>query len=211
MPPRRIRSPLGIVTRPRPIDCARCGQLHHRCAGHKDEGGLRPCAAWPIKGAEVCGAHGGRAPQVKQKAAERVLEGEAQKANDRYLRNSQPVADPLTALLEIAGEITGFKDFLAGRLADLGPESWRYEGVAAEQLRAEVALYERALDRTAKVLVDINKLGLEERQTRLAERQSNLLHATIARVLAALDLTPEQEALVPVVVPRELRANKGGA
>jgi len=125
---------------------------------------------------------------------------------EAYVPGGGKVADPLSELLRVAAEIRDFKDFVAARVAELRAESWRYEsGQGAEQLRAEVALYERALDRTAKVLTDITKLGLEERQVRLAERHAALLQGVLTRVFARLELTERQRELIPVVVPEELR------
>lgn len=43
------------------------------CVAHKKDGS--PCRRAPIKGATVCRAHGGAAPQVKRKAQERLLAG----------------------------------------------------------------------------------------------------------------------------------------
>lgn len=40
------------------------------CRAHRSDG--RPCRRWAIRGAAVCPAHGGRAPQVRRAAAERV-------------------------------------------------------------------------------------------------------------------------------------------
>ncbi|MFG1963103.1 hypothetical protein [Nonomuraea sp. NPDC049028] len=48
--------------------------------------------------------------------------------------------------------------------------------------------------------------GIAERQVRLAEQQGALLGGVIQRILDDLVLTPEQQALVPTVVPRHLRA-----
>ncbi len=179
-----------------------------RCRARTKRG---PCQAFPVRGATVCVAHGGRAPQVKAAAARRVAEAEVTAAAERYARTAGPVDDPLSALLAVAGEITGFKDYLAARVAELRAESWRYAGATAEQLRAEVGLYERALDRTARVLVDINRLGLEERRTALAESQGALIAGAMLRVLDALNLTAEQQAAAVEVMPRELRALEGGA
>jgi hypothetical protein len=47
--------------------------------------------------------------------------------------------------------------------------------------------------------------GIEERRVKLAEAQGALLNDVIRRILARLDLTGEQSALLPVVVPEELR------
>ncbi len=127
-------------------------------------------------------------------------------AAERYAPRAVPVQDPLTALLTLAGEITTFKDFLGARIAEMRAEAWRYSGATAEQLRAEVGLYERALDRTARVLVEINRLGLEERMVKVTEEQGRQIAEVIRRILDGLDLTPEQRRIASEVVPRELRA-----
>ncbi|MET1085727.1 MAG: hypothetical protein ABWY04_01180 [Arthrobacter sp.] len=49
------------------------------------------------------------------------------------------------------------------------------------------------------------KAGIEERNVKLAESQGLLVADVIRRILGALELTPEQQQLVPEVVPRELR------
>lgn len=43
------------------------------CTAHSSRTG-KPCAKYPIAGATVCRTHGGAAPQVQRKAAERLAE-----------------------------------------------------------------------------------------------------------------------------------------
>lgn len=180
----------------------------NRCTARTRRG---PCRNYPVKGAKVCRMHGGAAPQVRAAAERRTAEAEVTAAADRYAQTAAPVADPLSALLALAGEIVGFKNYLAARVAEMRAEAWRYAGATAEQLRAEVALYERALDRTARVLVDINRLGLEERRTALAEEQGALVADAIWRALEAVGLTTEQRERADVAIVRELRALGGDA
>ncbi|MFF0862342.1 hypothetical protein ACFYUV_11360 [Nonomuraea sp. NPDC003560] len=98
-----------------------------------------------------------------------------------------PLEDPVGALLRLASEIAAFKEFVAGRVAELRANDWRFtDHKGAEQLRAELALYERALDRTARVLVEINRLGLEERALRNAERVTARQGEQIADVIRAI-------------------------
>lgn len=180
-----------------------------RCNGTNRRG--QPCGRTPAVGFTVCHLHGAKAPQVQRKAAERVAEARAVRMFEQYTPDiGRTVDDPITALLTLAGEISGFKDFIGGRVAEMRAESWRYEGEHAEQLRAELGLYERALDRTARILTDVNKLGLEERRVVLAERQGHQIANALRRIFDALDLTAEQQAKIPIVVPRELRRLSAG-
>ena len=58
-------------------------------------------------------------------------------------------------------------------------------------------------------LLDVTKTviaaGVEERRVKLAEAQGSLLNDVIRRILARLSLSAEQSALLPLVVPEELR------
>lgn len=51
-------------------DATHEGPQRARCTGHSSQTG-EPCKKWPINGGTVCRTHGGAAPQVKAKAAER--------------------------------------------------------------------------------------------------------------------------------------------
>lgn len=179
-----------------------------RCKARKRNGD--PCGRYAVVGGTVCPSHGGNAPQVRAKAKQRVAEEKAAKAAEKYVAKATPLNDPLTALLKVAGEVSALKDFLADRVAELDPARWSSSGPQGEQIRAIVAAYERALDRTARVLVDINRLGLEDRLLKLQERINDqhaaLFNEVFLAVLAEIGLTPEQEKRVPEVMTRHLTA-----
>ncbi len=59
------------------------------------------------------------------------------------------------------------------------------------------------LARVAKMCIDA---GVAQRLVSIAEDQGRILSTAIRVVLTALNLTPDQQALVPVVVPQVLRA-----
>ncbi|WP_049562221.1 hypothetical protein [Nonomuraea sp. SBT364] len=140
-----------------------------------------------MKGAAVCVAHGGAAPQVRRKAAERLAAHEA--LGELARRGVTPVDNPLSALASLAGEILAAKDVFRERVSRLQEEAWRYQDAkGGEQLRAELAMYERALDRSARVLADIARLKIDERLTAITEQQGQALAAVIVAVLDRLDL-----------------------
>lgn len=165
------------------------------------------CSNPPIQGATVCRMHGGSSPAVKAAAARR-LEVAAVEADVRAVIASEGlegVTDPLEALAKLATESLAMKTALAARVNALqGITTTSYLGV--EGLKAEVALYERALDRTAKFLDLLTKSGFEERRLRIDEQTAGMFVTVMRNVLARLDLTPAQQALVGTVIPDELRA-----
>lgn len=164
--------------------------------------GLR-CRRFCAEGATVCFKHGAGAPQVRRKALDRRLQRQSWRAAINFLGNAgyRQIDDPVEALAELAGEVWAAKDYFASKIEQL-----RYSSQSGEQLRAEVALYERALDRCIKVLEVMARLGISERRTKVAEAQAILLAAVIQNVLGRLELSPDQEALALSVVPEELRA-----
>lgn len=83
----------------------------------------------------------------------------------------------------------------------------RYEamGAGTEQLRAEVALFERALDRCIAVLGMIAKLDIDSRFVRISERQADVVVRALEAGLAAAGVDGEQVQRARHAVARELR------
>ncbi|MEO5317609.1 hypothetical protein PV761_03310 [Arthrobacter sp. CC3] len=67
-------------------------------------------------------------------------------------------------------------------------------------------MYLTEREHLVKVSAAALRAGIEERRIKIAEDQGNLVAAVLQRILAALNLSPEQWAEVPTIVPRELRA-----
>lgn len=138
-----------------------------RCTAKNATG--NQCRKDAINGATVCRNHGGSAPQVKAKAAERVATEKAVGLLSK-LGQAEPVTDPLGALLEIAGRSRRLLAMLETQVDELA--SIRYENTAGgEQLRGEIGAYMTMLDRCRAVLVDILRLDIDERMARVEERQ----------------------------------------
>ena len=154
-----------------------------QCSAHNRQG--NPCGRPAMLGATVCDFHGGKAPRVRAKATQRLVESRARQVLDR--EGVAPVTDPITALQQLAGEVVALKDLLAAKVSDLG--AWRYDSrLGAGQLRSELLLLERAQDRAGRLLTDMAKLGLEERAVRLTEQQAALIAQVLQRVLERLGL-----------------------
>jgi hypothetical protein len=137
-----------------------------------------------------CKLHGGStANHVKAAHME-----QAQRTADEALKllgrdGVQPVTNPLEALADLAGEIVAVKDIFRERVTRLREEQWRFaDDKGGEQLRAEVALYERALDRAARVLGEIARLKIDDRLAAITEAQAGTVAAVIAAVLERLEL-----------------------
>lgn len=122
-------------------------------------------------------------------AQRRLAEAKATKTIQR--EGIAPLGDPVELLRELAAEAVALKDFFSARLKAL--QELRYEGNTGEQLRSEVALYERALDRSQKFLHDLARLGLDERQIRIGEGQIVLVAAVLQRVLGHPSVGLDQE------------------
>jgi hypothetical protein len=195
------------------------GNQHHpgpppderRCTGtysknHETHPGER-CRQWAIKGANVCYHHGGAAPQVRRKAAARVAQAKLEESVAKTLARLEvaPVENPLTELSKVAGQIVAWKDVLAERVNAL--ERIRYQDdKGGEQLRAEVALWERALDRCASVLATIARLNIDERLAAITERQAAVVVAAVEAALAHAGITGEAAVEAKKAAARRLRA-----
>jgi hypothetical protein len=175
-----------------------------RCAARRSTDG-QPCGNPPAPGCSTCRYHGAKARQVRRKAAERVAEAAVRAALAPYAADCEPVSDPLSALLKVAGEILQFKAYVGGRVAELGAADWRYNTKVAEQVRGEIQLYERALDRAARVLGEIARLNLEERLVRLSERQGSLIAVAFEQLLDGLGLPAEEHQRALRLLPPILR------
>lgn len=148
-----------------------------------------PCRLPPINGSGRCRFHGGASPTVKAKARRQQVEGELRELAGKLA--APAVDNPLEALSMLAGEVTAWKDFLAEKLLALS--TLRYTGEHAEQIRGEVVLYERALDRTVSVLTSIARLNVDERLAAIGERQAAMLEGALDAALDALGVSVEDK------------------
>lgn len=194
----------------------------------------QPCGNWAIPGAPTCRFHGSANARSRQAAARRLAEAEAAR---QVATLGLPIdITPTDALLEEVRWTAGHVAWLRGKVAELDPEPGRVTddghnpgtaltwgttkvkiggddaGITAEAKPSIwYELYARERDHLVKVAGAALKAGVEERRVRLAEQQGDLVALAITRILDALNLTPDQQALVPEVVPAQLRLIAGGA
>lgn len=178
------------------------------CGGRKrqGEGTCTQPAGWGTNhpGIGHCKLHGGSTTTHTTQAVRRRAETEARSVLAEL--GVSAVEDPLAALLKLAGQVLAWQEATA-RLVNGLEDEVRYEGVSgAEQLRAEVALYERAMDRAVAVLAAIARLNIEERLARVTERQADAVIEAIDAALAAAGVTGQDAARARQAAARHLRA-----
>lgn len=159
-----------------------------------------------MHGQLVCFHHGGSTPNGRAAGARRVAEAEAQKVLLEALADAPPMAsvgEVYDELLAVAGATRAWRQILTDRVAAL--QRLDQAGLDTRQVAVDVQLFERALERSAKVAEAIARLNLEERKAALDERVAGALAACVTAILGDLDLTPEQQELARAVAPRRLR------
>jgi hypothetical protein len=162
-----------------------------------------------MTGGTVCGSHGGRLPRVRAAAQRNQVETEARaKAAKTLTAQGVSGADlnPVEALFDIAAEIITFKQTVNGMLAELQASNWRRDHRAGEQVNSLVTIFERSLDRTAKILVELNRLGLEDRRVRIAERDLALVGNALLTALDRAGISGQQRTEVIGYLQDELHA-----
>lgn len=206
-----------------PYDCPTCHQTHPKgCRAHSARG-TKPCGLAPVTGLTVCQVHGGRSPQSRAKAAAARTEQAAAREVARLGRKVE--VHPAEALIDLvqwtAGEVAYWRDVVVQVEAEhgvrgltwgtvkteVGEEKGQRTDITTEQAGPNIAyqMLTSASDRLASYAAAALRAGVDERRVQLAERQGALVADVIRAVLDALNLTPEQWELVPVVVPAQLR------
>lgn len=176
-----------------------------KCGAKTKSGGT--CGKHPSKGSNRCKFHGGASPQVKARVEreehQRKVEHDIQKAMKKL--DITPVGDPLTALKNLAGEVLAWKDMLLEKVESL--RTLRYATEFNEQIRGEVLLYERAIERAVNVLATIARLNIDERLVAVTERQAKMLEDGLFAAFDEVGITisqPEMREAVAVAFGKHL-------
>jgi len=182
-----------------------------RCTAHTTglHGPQRRCKRPAINGGNVCSTHGGSARHVRSAADRRLTEARQKAMAARFLKQQgiPDIEDPLDELMKLASEATAYREVYRKMMDQLlMQDAVRYQGQAGEQLRAEIALWERSAERCLKIYETITRLGLSERQTRVKEAELVLIAGGIREILRRLNLNPEQKKAAITIVPEVIRS-----
>lgn len=215
-------NPDWILTQPPPPE--------RRCIAHITGGTTRTdlagqrCEAWAIEHLTVCWKHGGALPQSRRAVKVRAATAHATRLMTTYGGKSNTT--PLQALLDEVQWTAGHVEWLRRRVQDIesgdladrfdeDPLVWgvtrRKEGGDDRGVTEEAApniwvkLYQQERAHLVKVCAEAIRAGLDERMVRLAENQGQLVVGVIRGILADLNLSVEQQARVPAIVPARLR------
>jgi hypothetical protein len=206
--------------------CPDCGHIHQKCLSHTKHtlperaeaaeakwghGPPWPCGKHPVPGAEVCNTHGGDAPHVRAAAERRVAEAEAAKVLRRRLGDTSdatPVTNPAVALARLAGDLQawyGESKALVAELAQVtGGDEWEgTSGLVGDDgdIHPMVKLHERAQERLAKVLADMERIGIAHHLADIEEAKAAALFAAVVRALQSAGVdSPEVRQAIAVEV-----------
>ena len=202
---------------------------HASCAFHSNLG--LPCRSTRVAESVACRKHGGNQSLESQRLRKRRV---AEKKAAKSLAKVQvlPLGNPIDHLSDLAAEALAIKHHFADVVAELrqigspvhyaaGDDAenaeladllnrrdghgYRFtDDKGSEQLDARVALYERALDRAEKFLVNLVKIDFEERRTKLDEARVLLMMDFVRALVEGLGRRidePEVEALIRGLSP----------
>lgn len=208
--------------------CESCGQEHRaaipgarRCTGHRvfetvDGERVRlenplPCRGGAMHGQDVCHAHGGKAPQAKAAAAVRLAEEEAA----RYLTKLGEVVvvdvDPGEQLLRLIAITAAEVEWFRTKAYEVPAEKLIWgrtkrktggddHGTTKEAKKnAWLAVYHEQRDKLSAMCAEAIKIGLREREVRMAEQQLQILVNFVDALLTDLGHDPTDPEIAEVV------------
>lgn len=191
-------------------------RCRHPIRGVKSKSTIEHCPNVAINGTDPprCKDHGANLGGVlSQRAAKNVVQANADTRlatimteHGMRLMNAEPLEDPLSELLQLAGEIKELRLILRDYISAMDLSKWRYEKARiGEQIRAEILLYERATERHAQILIQIAKLGIKALQSRLQAEQLRQVDIALQAALQAAQVPLEKQMEARRVLVEHLR------
>ena len=189
-----------------------------QCTAKSTRSGNR-CKKYAVRGATVCGTHGGSAPQVRDAARRRTEDAKAAAAVATY---GLPVdVEPHEALLTEVRRTAGHVAWLGQIVEDLEERTLTHgitrtvqKADGSRDVTAEAAvnvwvrLYQDERDRLVRVARAAIECGVAERQVRIVEEQATQLARVVSAILSDLGHDLEDEGVRKVVRLRMLQGGK---
>lgn len=199
--------------------CGECGQLHARCLAHKKgTDPAQPCMRWPVGGelGTVCRFHGEN-KAVRAAAEARVQEVAARRELERlqgtrwaeFVPDSDPVAEMVALYTASAARVRWLESVVgSAQHTDL------YASAVGPRVSPYVEWLGREQAELRQLVTAMHRMGVAERELRLAEAQAGQVAGVLQVLLDGLGLSAEQAARVPDLVRAavtQVRALTGGA
>jgi len=113
------------------------------------------------------------------------------------LNDWEPITDPFSALADLAGKVTALQEIMHQKVEELSTLR-QYGGEMGDRIDIVYEAWERALDRSVKILQGMARLDLDDRIAKLQSAVDRETAAMVQRALAGaldtLDLSNEQRA-----------------
>lgn len=165
------------------------------------------CKRAPVVGGTVCAMHGGKAPQVKAAAEQRQADAKAEDAIRKLwpgLATVEPVRDPFDLLARTAAALEHMAEATGTRVNELQGKVGTGEHLA--QLRAEVVLLDKLLDKLLRAGDRMASLGIASRAVEVQQGQADLMLAWLRAGLEAGQAAGGDQVVLAAVMDGFLEA-----
>lgn len=165
------------------------------------------CGQNAVRGLDICAKHGGGHP-VAREMGKRVMENRIErhrlgKLADKYGLDE---LNPLQAMQKLVQEVLMLKEHLYEQIANMDAEDWTYtDRIGVEQARQVFQMYERAVERSSRLLVDLGKLNIDDRLAKVSEKQAEVVAVVMEKVLTAMELDEERRDEAKTLLGQEFR------
>lgn len=179
------------------------GDDDRRCVARARSTGER-CGRKAMIGQTVCYQHGGNVKRNKAAAARRITEAKAAKLIERLdVTDAAPLGSPVDAIIRLGGQLEALKDQMWSKLAEIDVDTYD------PRFMVMLSAVNKVVDQLSGLLVDINRLGLEERRVELDEQRARMAALVIEAVLGRrgvpVNETAVREEIAAEVIAVEAR------
>lgn len=94
---------------------------------------------------------------------------------------------------EMLDRATEFEEMAWNEVLKLPKEQWRYnDKTGAEQLRSEISVHERAMDRTLRAVTAVAKLNIDAQAVNINKVVKEMIKGVVMRVFTRMELDQQQ-------------------